>query len=145
MSRKRSPIWSHFEVCEDSNFATCQECKEQVSRGGNSTKSYNTTNLTYHLSQVHSALHVKYRAEIASKDCKEKLRSSSATSKRQVTLADCIKLDINDSRAQLIHTRIGEMMALDFRPFSKISNPSPLLKTLASQDFTDLGIKICHT
>ena len=85
-----------------------QECKEQVSRDGNSTKSYNTTNLSYHLSQVHPALHVQYQAEIASKEgCKEKLRSSSATSKRQATLADCRKLDISDPWAQLIHTRMG--------------------------------------
>ena len=52
MSRKHSPIWSYFKVCGDSKFATCKECKEQVSRGGNSTKSYNTINLTYYLSQV---------------------------------------------------------------------------------------------
>ena len=43
MSKKRSPIWEFFKVSVDSKFATCNTCEKDVSRGGKTTKSFNTT------------------------------------------------------------------------------------------------------
>ncbi len=50
MSKKRSPIWQYF-LCttEDSRVVNCKVCGDQVSRGGSSTKTFNTTNMVYHL------------------------------------------------------------------------------------------------
>ena len=45
---KRLPIWQFFTVREDTRFAKCNICKEDISRGGKTTKTFNMTNLTYH-------------------------------------------------------------------------------------------------
>ena len=39
-SRKSSPIWSFFSVAEDTKYAVCDSCKEQVSQGGANTNDY---------------------------------------------------------------------------------------------------------
>ena len=44
--------------------------------------------------------------------------SSSKNCNRQLTFPETRKWDINDVHAQHIHIRIGEMMALDYQPFS---------------------------
>ena len=43
-SRKKSPIWEHFVVGEDTKFTLCRICKQSVSFNGCNTKTYNTTN-----------------------------------------------------------------------------------------------------
>ena len=48
-SRKTSALWAYFSVAEDTRFAICNECNASISRGGNSTKSFNTSNLLFHL------------------------------------------------------------------------------------------------
>ena len=48
MSTKRSPIWDYFKVGEDTKFAICNACGQSISRGGKTTKTFNTTNLVYH-------------------------------------------------------------------------------------------------
>ena len=54
---------------------------------------------------------------------------------RQLTLQETRKWDINDPHAQQIHTRIGEMMALDYQPFSIVSDVG----------FTHAGATLCIT
>ena len=49
MSKTISPIWDYFKVAEDSKYAICNSCGESISRGGKSTKTFNTTNLVYHM------------------------------------------------------------------------------------------------
>ena len=39
----------NFSVAEDTKFAKCKNCTELVTRGGDNTKSFNTTNLVHHL------------------------------------------------------------------------------------------------
>jgi len=50
----RSPVWQFYSLAEDTKFAVCNQCGELVSRGGGSTKSYNTSNLISHLRSQHS-------------------------------------------------------------------------------------------
>ena len=57
-SRKKSPIWEHFVVGEDTKFALCRICKQFVLHGGCNTKTYNTTNLVHHLKAKHSEQYV---------------------------------------------------------------------------------------
>ena len=40
----RSPVWDFYSIVEDTKYAICKTCKELDSRGGQTTKSYNTTN-----------------------------------------------------------------------------------------------------
>ena len=49
MSRKKSAIWLFFSVVEDTKYALCSACKQKVSSGGSTTKSFNTSNLVSHL------------------------------------------------------------------------------------------------
>ena len=59
-SRKKSPIWKHFVVGEDTKFALCRICKQSDSRSRCNTKTYNTTNLVYHLKAKHSEQYVEF-------------------------------------------------------------------------------------
>jgi len=43
-----------FSLAEDAKFAICNKCGDLVSRGGESTKSYNASNLVAHLRLQHS-------------------------------------------------------------------------------------------
>ncbi len=52
-ARKKSPIWSFYSVGEDSKFAVYNGCGQKVSRGGATTKTYNTSNLVSHLKSKH--------------------------------------------------------------------------------------------
>uniref|UniRef100_A0A1X7UCS7 BED-type domain-containing protein n=1 Tax=Amphimedon queenslandica TaxID=400682 RepID=A0A1X7UCS7_AMPQE len=52
--RKRSPMWSHFTVKRDNErSAVCKHCCKEISRGGRSSETYNTTNLVNHLKTEH--------------------------------------------------------------------------------------------
>ena len=118
MSTKRSPIWDYFKVGEDTRFAICNACGQSISRGGKTTKTFNTTNLVYYIRGTHAELH----SELLKK-CDERMKekASAPSSSRQLTLQESSdkarKWDINDPRAQHIHTRIAEMIALNYQPF----------------------------
>ena len=123
MSTKRSPIWDYFKVGEDTKFAVCNVCGQSISRGGKTTKTFNTTNLVYHIRGTHAELH----SELLKKcDERTKEKASAPSSSRQLTLQESSdkarKWDINDPRAQHIHTRIAEMIALDYQPFSIVDD-----------------------
>ena len=70
----------------------------------------------------HIDLHSEYEKKHDTAKGKEKASSSS----RQLTLQESSdktqKWDINDPRAHKIHTRIGEMIALDYQPFSIVDD-----------------------
>ena len=51
---KKSYIWDHFTVSGlDESKATCVHCQQSVSRGGKTSKAYNTSNLRKHLNWKH--------------------------------------------------------------------------------------------
>ena len=50
-------------------------------------------------------------------------KDKASSSSRQLTLQESSqKWDINDPRAHKSHTRIGEMIALDYQPFSIVDD-----------------------
>ena len=59
-SRKKSPVWEHIVVGEDTKFALCKICEQSVSHGGRTTKTYNTTNLVYHMKTKHSEQYTEF-------------------------------------------------------------------------------------
>ena len=60
MLKRRSSIWEYFKVGEDSKFAICNLCHASISRGGKTTKTFNTTDFVQHLNVVHVDLHLEY-------------------------------------------------------------------------------------
>jgi len=60
--RRKSEMWSYFTVKEDAHYAECNKCKEQISRGGRNTKTFNKTNLVQHL-RKHKDEFKKYEKE----------------------------------------------------------------------------------
>ena len=69
MSTKRSPIWDYFKVGEDTKFAICNACGQSISRGGKTTKTFNTT------------LHAELHSELLKKcDERTKEKASAPTS-----------------------------------------------------------------
>ncbi|XP_011409510.1 PREDICTED: zinc finger BED domain-containing protein 4-like, partial [Amphimedon queenslandica] len=137
-TRKRSPIWQFFVECEDTRFARCKDCSENVSRGGKTTKTYNTSNLVIHLKK-HSLLYSDYleKKKRFDEECEMTAAGpSGAGTSKQVTLQESYNRarpwDINDKRSVRVHQKIGEMIALDFQPFPVVSDEGfkSLLHTL---------------
>ena len=130
--KKSSPIWDYFTLAEDERFATCNKCKQNISRGGKDAKTYGTTNLTVHLRAKHTESHAEFEKKAKEqKDAKEKKTESGTGTPRQelhrqLSLVQCgdrvRPWRINDERAQRIHRRIGLMIALDCHPFSIVDD-----------------------
>ena len=131
MGRKKSPIWRFFTVTEDSRFAKCNKCEINVPRGGQSTKTFTPTNLIHHLKTKpgHEEEYEKYNKLKKENDAKAEsavTTTNDGTRLRQVSLQGSVELrkiwDINDSRAKRIHSKVGEMIAIDCQPVSIVDH-----------------------
>lgn len=127
MSKKKSFIWHNFTVSEDTKFAKCKTCGQAVSRGGTTGRTFNTSNLVNHLKKNHIDEYKKYVESVEAAKAKDSSTDKQAKHQfRQLTMGETVdkgaKWDINDPRAQRIHTKIGEMIALDFQPFSIVED-----------------------
>ena len=124
IARRKSCIWSFFSLDEDSKYALCNDCKQKVSRGGATTKTYNTSNLVSHLKTKHSELYKMFENQKTQET--EEPTTSTSTKTKQLTLSesgDRVHVwDINDPQAQRVHRLIGEMIAIDTQPFSIVEN-----------------------
>lgn len=90
MSKKRPPIWKFFMATEDTRLGNCNVCGENVSRGGKTTKTYNTTNSVYHLKSKH---HDKFReySKLMEATCTKEAPSTTGketTLSKQLTLVE---------------------------------------------------------
>ena len=55
MPHVKAVIWNYFKVSErNQRFAICQQCKNEVSCGGSTVKTFNTSNLINHLRREHA-------------------------------------------------------------------------------------------
>ena len=103
-SRKTSVIWEFFTVGEDTKFAICDAYETKVPRGGDSTKSFTTTNLVHHLTTKHPEIHTKYLERKANKEPKQPKETKKRSLEIQLSLIEVQDLtkiwDINDHRAQ---------------------------------------------
>ena len=124
---KKSVVWNYFKVCENNKYAACNHCKEQVSRGGRSSKKYNTSNLKAHLKKHDELYRVSRKG--AGNDEARTAKETGATSSgatKQISIGECIQCtrvwDINDPKSQAVHQKIVEMMALDFQPLSIVDD-----------------------
>uniref|UniRef100_A0A1X7UC61 BED-type domain-containing protein n=1 Tax=Amphimedon queenslandica TaxID=400682 RepID=A0A1X7UC61_AMPQE len=84
--KKKSAIWAFYSVSpNDSSKAVCHTCKEQVSRGGKTSRSFNTTNLRKHL-EIHPDKYKEF-CTVEEESAKEK-----SIGKRQLTLETTLLL-----------------------------------------------------
>jgi len=124
VSRKKSPIWDYFDLAEDTKYALCKICGKSISRGGGSTKVYNTSNLVNHL-KCHSEAYEEYQRKHTEYLEKEKAKKEEGSAKQLslFVVQDKVKAwDINDSRAQRVHRFVMEMIAMDIQPFSLVED-----------------------
>ena len=80
-ARRKSCIWLFFSLDEDTKYALCDDCQVKVSRGGATTKTYNTSNLVSHLMSKHPELYKKFESKKA-QDAEEPTTSTSANAKQ---------------------------------------------------------------
>ena len=128
----RTPVWEFFSIAEDTKFAKCKNCTELVARGGDNTKSFNTTNLVHHLKTKHSEefsklLEMKKKKESERETIrKERSQKKTMTGLRQLTLQkredQTTAWNINDPRACIIHKKLAEIIAIDIRPVSIVED-----------------------
>ena len=123
-----SAVWEFFTISEkDRRFAICKTCSSDISRGGTTTKDFNTSNLKGHLQSKHVAeyndflkLDKKRQDALAAK----KLQSTSSTKTQSVAAAfEKVKpLPADSARAKGGTRKIMEMIALDDQPFTVVEN-----------------------
>ena len=129
MPRVKAVIWNYFLVSErNENFSVCQLCNENVSRGGKTVKTFNTSNMIDHLRKKHPVDFRDYEEKKKLQELKQAKQSmeQGKNIKKQLTLTETEARvqpwEINDARAVRVHKKIAEMMALDFQPLSIISD-----------------------
>ena len=121
-----SAVWEFFSISEkDRRFAICKTCSIEVSRGGNTTKDFNTTNLRAHLQSRHAAEYNDFlKADKKRLDAlaAKKLKSASTSQTPSVATAfEKVKpLPADSARAKGGTKKIMEMIALDDEPFTVV-------------------------
>ena len=119
---KCSPIWDYFVVKEDSRFVECNKCHLSISRGGTTTKTFNTSNLIQHLRSKHINDFKKYEEAQEEKSAQRK----ESNQRKQLTLEvmqDRVKMwSGSDPRAKKLTYRVAEMVALDCQPLSIVED-----------------------
>ena len=124
--RKTLVIWEFFSVAEDSKFAVCGKCQVRVARGGVTTKSFTTSNLVQHLQTNHPEVYKEYLERKMNQEPKQPKETRKRSLHRQLSLTETQELtkvwDINDQKAQRVHRRIGEMIAVDCQPLSVVED-----------------------
>ena len=113
----------------DESKAVCDECGKRVARGGRSAKSYTTTNLRNHLKRRHFSQYtelLKLEKTKSATDDDGSRRSPSPCHSSQSTIDRCFQqskpYNKGHPEARKITLLIGEMMALDFQPFSIVED-----------------------
>ena len=114
--RKSSVIREFYSVAEDSKFVICNTCKAKVSR----VLSQSRLTQLHHLTSKHFEVQAKYLERKANNEPKPLKETRKISIRRQLSLAEVEDLtkhwDINDHKAQRVHRKIGEMLAIDCQP-----------------------------
>ena len=134
MPRVKAVIWDYFKIVDNNEqFLRCLTCSVLISRGGKTAKNFNTTNMIDHLQKKHPVEYKDYEERKKVKQLKEqKDRRPRGQPTMEETRARVKLWDINDPKAERIHLKIAEMMALDYQPLSVVSDAgfTRLLQTI---------------
>ena len=91
--------------------------QKYVPRGGNTTKSFTTTNLIHHLTAMHPEIHAKYLEKKANKEPRQPKETRKRLIERWLSLIEVQDLtkvwDIKEHRAQKVYRKVGKMLAID--------------------------------
>lgn len=81
-------------LLEDSRFAKCNVCKQEISHCGKTTKTFTTSNLVSHLKYKHKPEYNKYQKKKEEINESSQLTASTSNSNgtRQLTLAQSLKI-----------------------------------------------------
>ena len=139
VSKRRSLIWDYFVINpEDEKNAICNVCEEVISRGGASTKNFNTSNLRYHLKREHRGKYDELEVKEAERSDQREAEDTTKRRKtdiRQLTLAEVKEnkesWTYDHPQHKKITNWIAEMMALDSQPFSIVEDAG-FLRLLAN-------------
>lgn len=121
-----SCIWNYYTISPLNNCkAICKLCELTFSRGGQETKSFNTSNLVQHLRSKHVVAYTNFQKESKEKQ-ETAAKQSTATIPRPATIEALLDrrqpFQFNDQRALDWNKTIAEFMALDVQPFSVVDN-----------------------
>ena len=153
-----SCVWNYFTVNPvDNRKAICNLCKSTLSRGGQETKSFTTTNLVQHLRSKHAVAFTNFQKESKEKKDTDATQST-ATIPRPATIEALLDrkqpFQFNDQRALDWNKTIAEFIALDVQPFSVVDNlgfrrimakAEPRYKIPSSKYFATTLIPEIHT
>ena len=131
MPRVKAVIWDYYKVVDqDQWFARRLTCNNRISRRGKTAKSFNTTNIIDYLQKKHPVEYKDYEEKKKLSELKEQKERSQPT--MEETRARVKVWDINDPKAERIHDKIAEMMALDYQPLSVVTDVgfTSLLQTI---------------
>ena len=93
-------IWDYYKVVDqDQQFAHCLTCNNQISRGGKTTKSFNTTNMIDHLQKKHPVDYKDYEEKKKLRELKEQKERRQPT--MEETRARVKVWDINNPKVSV--------------------------------------------
>ena len=111
-----SAVWQYFTLdAPTSKTATCNVCREKISRGGTSVANFNTSNLIKHLKTRHAKEHDKYKSKGKRKDELQQQTLETAFQRRE-------KFPKDSPKATKITDKIVEFIVLDDQPLSVVEN-----------------------
>ena len=129
---RKSCIWNFYSICAtDESKAICATCKERISRGGKSAKTYTTTNLKKHLHSRHQTQFKEFEQQEEAKAASEEASKQSGSgqgraSRRQVSLdllvAKHQPFGFDHPKSREINRLVGELIAVDNQPFSIVDD-----------------------
>ncbi|XP_051935570.1 E3 SUMO-protein ligase ZBED1-like [Hippocampus zosterae] len=127
MDRKRSEIWTHFNVIDNSK-AACRLCKVKISH-----KSGSTNNLHRHIRKVHPSVQLREKRQAREPDVNEGASVSATVaaapmsqqlprSTTQRSMSHFIQTPIKPVKQTTIDEELGKMITSDFQPFSIVDD-----------------------
>ena len=111
-----SAVWQYFTLdAPTSKTATCNVCREKISRGGTSVANFNISNLIKHLKTRHAKEHDEFKSKGKRKDELQQQTLETAFQRRE-------KFPKDSPKATKITDKIVEFIVLDDQPLSVVEN-----------------------
>lgn len=149
-----SSVWQFFTVSlKDPKNAICNACKQEVSRGGHSSKHYNTTNLIRHLRNRHVKEFGEYETQKLAAQAATSAAASPSMKLKQTTVLAALQSNepyrSDSKKAKEITKKVMEFIGLDEQPLSVVQDAGftrllthlePRYKIPGRKYFTDVAL-----
>ncbi|XP_053285395.1 zinc finger BED domain-containing protein 4-like [Pleuronectes platessa] len=123
-----SAVWDFFTVSvKDLRSAICKTCSSDISRGGNTNKDFNTTNLKAHLKSRHIDQYNDFlKADKKRQDALAVKKMQSTSKAKTLSIATAFekrnKFPMDSAKAKNLNKKVMEFIALDDQPFSVVGD-----------------------